>query len=338
MSKELTPEEIWELNERQKRERVENNSKTISQSNTTRQKLAQHADTLMPGSGESVKNKQSWLDIDKKKNTGEPLTPMENFMEGLSYFTPELIAGTIGGWRHGPDEASKLMKPLRRRQERKEKLAMQANEPLTPYQKASLAMQNKRLKQKEKEYMGLRERFGIRTGQRLQESEAKEEIRQTAHEQGKYQLEIMDAILSKNKDVTGWWDNLRESTKEYMPGGADPDYTNFKQALTDFGAQYIKQISGAQVSDQERERLKHALPDIKLGEATNKVRIRGLQRLVRMIEARNQRIKARFGGRLPQGKQVKDFLTKADSIDVDAVVNETPRQRLKRLRAKHKVN
>ena len=186
--------------------------------------------------------------------------------------------------------------------------------------------------------MGLRERFGIRTGQRLQESEAKEEIRQTAHEQGKYQLEIMDALLSKNKDITGWWDNLRESTKEYMPGGADPDYTNFKQALTDFGAQYIKQISGAQVSDQERERLKHALPDIKLGEETNKTRIKGLQRLVEMIEARNQRIKARFGGRLPQGKQVKDFLTKEDSLDVDAIENETRSQRLKRLRAKYKKN
>ena len=324
----MTPEEIREL-ERRKREKVKNNSEIISQSNTTRQKIAQHAENTMPGTGEAVKDEQSWKDLREKQTTGEPLSPMERFMEGLSYFTPELIAGTYGGWRTGPETATKLMQPIR-------KAEATSQEPLTPYQKASLAMQQQRLSQKKQEYEGLRERFGIRTGQKLEAAEAKEAIRQTAHEQGKYQLEIMDTLLSKNKDITGWWDNLRESTKEYMPGGANPDYTNFKQALTDFGAQYIKQISGAQVSDQERERLKHALPDIKLGEETNKTRIKGLQRLVEMIEARNQRIKARFGGRLPPGKQVKDFFTKEDSLDVDAIVNETRSQRLKRLRAKYK--
>ena len=328
MSKELTPEEIWELNERQKRERVENNSKTISQSNTTRQKLAQHADTLMPGSGESVKNKQSWLDIDKKKNTGEPLTPMENFMEGLSYFTPELIAGTIGGWRYGPDEAAKIMKPIRDKNE-------QANEPLSPYQKASLAMQKKRLLQKEKEAAGLRQRFGIRGLQRLEDAEAKEEIRQTAFRKGVHHLAVMEDLLRKHpEDLTGMWDAKVARAKEIA--GIPTPTTKFKSAATKYVAEYIREISGAQASDREVDRLQKAMPGENEQEEVNLERILALRKITELIEARNRRIKARFGGRLPRGKTVKDYITEENTIPVDTILNETRYGKLQRLRKKLK--
>ena len=49
----MTPEEIREL-ERRKREKVKNNSEIIYKSNTTRKKIAQHADNTMPGTGVAV--------------------------------------------------------------------------------------------------------------------------------------------------------------------------------------------------------------------------------------------------------------------------------------------
>ena len=98
----MTPEEL-------KKEKAKSNATVISTSGSTRQKLAQHAEGIIPGSGDAVKDKQTWESINEKNNIGEPLSPLESFMEGLSYFTPELIAGTLGGWEYGPDQASKLI-------------------------------------------------------------------------------------------------------------------------------------------------------------------------------------------------------------------------------------
>ena len=59
-------------------------------------------------------------------------------------------------------------------------------------------------------------------------------------------------------------------------------------------------------------------------------------RVAELIEARNRRIKARFGGRLPRGKTVKDYITEENTIPVDTILNETRYGKLQRLRKKLK--
>ena len=49
----MTPEEL-------KKEKAKSNATIISTSGSTRQKLAQHAVGIIPGSGDAVKDKQTW--------------------------------------------------------------------------------------------------------------------------------------------------------------------------------------------------------------------------------------------------------------------------------------
>ena len=320
--------------ELEKKRKIEANAQKIADSATVRNKLAQQADSIMSGSGDKIKDKKNWLDFKKNSEEGNPQTPLESFMEGMAYFTPELMGGLFGSWAHSPEAARKLMKPIR---DAEAKL----DTGLSTYQKASLAMQESRLDQRKRETDLMTGRFSVRQKQRQMEQIAKKEEKEDVFARSKRNLTIMKDILQQRPtDFTGPVDALKQRAKQ-VAGKQDIDFTKFQQAATDFTAMYVKEISGVAVSEQEQKRLKQALPNIGTQENVNMTRIESLLNLMDMIEARNAKIKARVGG-IPKGKTVKDYIRKDEEIDIDAVLGKgkskkvDERSDFERLKAKFK--
>lgn len=307
----LTPEEQKELSRLRELDKKKDTTSEIAKSNTVREKLAQQASTMQPGSEDTIKDKKSWIELNRKQNEGEPLSPMESFMEGIAYFTPELIGGILGGWKHGPSKARSHMKDIR---------ASKRREEITPYQQRSLEMQQKRLDQRREAEEGLDTRSNKRFEYRKQRNIAEQKRKEAAHDRGVHQLNIMEEILNRRKDdFTGRFDAVMQMGKQVI-GDQDPDFTDFQQAVTDFGSQYIKEISGAQVSDAERKRLDEALPSKWAQENVNLRRVQNIRKLMDAIKQRNDEIKARLGGTLPKGKKIKDYITKENAIDVKGIM------------------
>jgi hypothetical protein len=307
--------------ELEKKRKIEANAQKIADSATVRNKLAQQAESTMAGSGEKIKDKKTWLDFKKNSEEGNPPSPIESFMEGMSYFTPELMGGLFGSWAHSPEVARKTMKPIRDAEAKLAEVESKADQGLSNYQLASLKMQKDRLTQREKETDLMTGRFSARQKQRRMEQIAKREAKEDVFVRSKRNLGIMKDILKDNPEgFTGPFDVLKQKVAQAY-GRQSPEFTNFQQAATDFSSNYVKQISGVAVSEAEQKRLKQALPGTDAQENVNMTRINSLISLMDMIEKRNAKIKARVGGTLPKGKKIKDYIRKDEEIDVDAVLS-----------------
>lgn len=255
--------------------------------------------------------------IQNNAKTGQNKQPMDQLKEAFMYFGPQILTSILVGPEAGA-KTGELLKGYRQDLLKQQQLA--EKEGITPYQRESLDRQDKRIKLERDKMKDIQKRSDKRFGYRQEENIAKQMGKEAAFDRGMHQLNRMEKILSKNPaGFTGKIDAIKQKAAQEI-GGEDPNFTAFQQAVTDFGSQYIKEISGAQVSDAERKRLDEALPSVWAQESVNVSRIKGIKNLMLAIKDRNDRIKARLGGAVPKGMKLKDFFKPGDELDVDGIL------------------
>lgn len=180
------------------------NEEVISKDATVRKKIAQQAESVMPGSGKEIEDKQSWENLKNDEETGKVLSPMQNFMKGMSHFTPELIAGSLGGWATGPQAAAKMMEPLRKGGE--DSLA----ERRLQLTEGNLALRLEEIKEQRKRTSNLEEDRTLRR---------EKAATQRALNQQNFFIKRKDiAKIIESKDVLNEMDDLIENAKTIAPG------------------------------------------------------------------------------------------------------------------------
>ena len=180
------------------------NEEVISKDATVRKKIAQQAESVMPGSGKEIEDKQSWENLKNDEKTGKVLSPMQNFMKGMAHFTPELIAGSLGGWATGPQAAAKMMEPLRKGGE--DSLA----ERRLQLTEGNLALRLEEIKEQRKRTKNLEEDRTLRR---------EKAATQRALNQQNFFIKRKDiAKIIESKDVLNEMDDLIENAKTIAPG------------------------------------------------------------------------------------------------------------------------
>ena len=180
------------------------NEEVISKDATVRKKMAQQAESVMPGSGKEIEDKQSWENLKNDEKAGKVLSPMQNFMKGMSHFTPELIAGSLGGWATGPQAAAKMMEPLRKGGE--DSLA----ERRLQLTEGNLALRLEEIKEQRKRTSNLEEDRTLRR---------EKAATQRALNQQNFFIKRKDiAKIIESKDVLNEMDDLIENAKTIAPG------------------------------------------------------------------------------------------------------------------------
>ena len=183
------------------------NEEVISKDATVRKKVAQQAESVMPGSGKEIEDKQSWENLKNDEKAGKVLSPMQNFMKGMSHFTPELIAGSLGGWATGPQAAAKMMEPLRSSGEDS------IEERRLQLSKGNLALRIEDLKEQRKRTSNLEEDRALR-----REKAATERTLQLQNYFGK-RKDVQDLV--KQRDLLNDIDNIIQGAPELAAGVID---------------------------------------------------------------------------------------------------------------------
>lgn len=180
------------------------NEEVISKDATVRKKIAQQAESVIQGSGKEIEDKQSWENLKNDEKTGKVLSPMQNFMKGMAHFTPELIAGSLGGWATGPQAAAKMMEPLRKGGE--DSLA----ERRLQLTEGNLALRLEEIKEQRKRTKNLEEDRALRR---------EKAATQRALNQQNFFIKRKDiAKIIESKDVLNEMDDLIENAKTIAPG------------------------------------------------------------------------------------------------------------------------
>jgi hypothetical protein len=180
------------------------NEEVISKDATVRKKISQQAESVMPGSGKEIEDKQSWENLKNDEKAGKVLSPMQNFMKGMSHFTPELIAGSLGGWATGPQAAAKMMEPLRSSGEDS------IEERRLQLSKGNLALRIEDLKEQRKRTSNLEEDRALR-----REKAATERTLQLQNYFGK-RKDVQDLV--KQRDLLNDIDNIIQGAPELAAG------------------------------------------------------------------------------------------------------------------------
>lgn len=126
---------------------------------------------------------------------------------------------------------------------------------------------------------------------------------------------VSDQLTEKMEKFLGPVDSRLEAAKEYIPftdEGMDPEFAKFKANAVEQLASYIKDKSGAQVSDKERAFLEGALPKVTDKPETFKAKLDMFKERLKMIQ------EGRLGSIKAQGKNVGEFeklLNAEDGID-----------------------
>lgn len=213
---------------------------------------------------ESISNPEKLQrDIEDTVDNDKP-SVKNSFLESLAFFMPQAIGAGIGalfegsaGALEGADIAGKMAK------EKRDYDLQVENRQMTPYQQEQTRLRQEQLnldKQAEKRRMsGLdlaRDRFGF----------SKEEAAQLSEKQtdaiGSFSktLDSIDRIRALKKDVITGPVSARVQALAELVDAAPKKFTQLKSEVKSMGNQYIKAITGAQMSEAEADRLLAVVP------------------------------------------------------------------------------
>ena len=187
-----------------------------------------------------------------------------SFMESLAFFMPQAIGAGLGalfegsqGAVAGAEMAGKMAK-----EKRDYDLQVQ-NRQMTPYQQEQTRLREEQLKldkQAEKRRMsGLdlaRDRFGFSKEEAAQLSEKQTEAIGAFSKT----LDSIDRIRALKKDVVTGPISARIQALGELVDAAPKKFTQLKSEVKSMGNQYIKAITGAQMSEAEADRLMAVVP------------------------------------------------------------------------------
>lgn len=235
-----------------------------------------------PGANVEPIKEQPKPPVEPEQPEVQPQAPAnieDGFKEALSYFGPRLATLVLGG-TEAMETTDTLLTGFdklqadkaKAKQDREDKLAaLKEKDALTPYQQASLKMRGKEFEQRERSQQ-LRETkegrltktaaFSRDLKQRLSDKEVKDI---SVMEDGNRIIDEIETLFKSGKvdESLGPYASNIESSKQYVPGmERDENFVKMQQLVGINLAEYIKSISGAQVSEQEAQRLLKNLPTV----------------------------------------------------------------------------
>ncbi|QDP61629.1 MAG: hypothetical protein Unbinned8261contig1001_2 [Prokaryotic dsDNA virus sp.] len=215
--------------------------------------------------------------------------PMSNFEEALGYVGPRLVSLLIGG-HEAMEDTDKVLKGAeeQRRYRHKEQLAAQDREfqkriadkklklaedkaargpedkKMTSYQKQTLDLKKAEEKRKRDAERRRGEQFIHYKG--VQSRASDKEVKEFAQfDEGERILGEIEEIYSRGDvhEDLGPYGSRMEQAKANIPGmERSDDFVVMQQLVGITLANYVKSISGAQVSEQEAQRLKKNIPEM----------------------------------------------------------------------------
>lgn len=192
----------------------------------------------------------------------------DNFKEALSYISPRLGGLLIGG-TEGLEQTDKLLTGFEQAQLRKAEAAKKGS--ITPFQQESLrlreeelrlAEESQELREEREERLTDKQKFSKELKHRLSDKEVKDI---SIMDDGNRILTEIDSLFRKGtvQENLGPFASKIEAASEFIPGvDREEDFVRMQQLVGINLADYVKSISGAQVSEQEAQRLLKNIPNI----------------------------------------------------------------------------
>ena len=190
----------------------------------------------------------------------------QGFKEAISYFGPRLATLILGGTQ-AMDVTDRVLSGYE--QAKQQRLREATQQELTPYQKASLKLREKELgvqresmdlRTTKEERLTKKDEFSRDLKHRLSDKEVKDI---SVMDDGNRIISEIDALYKKGtvQKNLGPYASRAEGVTEFIPGmDRDEDFVKMQQLIGINLADYVKSISGAQVSEQEAQRLLKNLP------------------------------------------------------------------------------
>ena len=215
-----------------------------------------------------IKKPEDTEKVDNKPPKDRPSGMDDGFKEAISYFGPRLATLILGG----TDAMAVTDKVLSGYEQAKlDRIRAEREEAMTPYQRESLRLRGQELDLAKKS-QGLRK---DKEGRLTRKDDFQRGLKQRLSDKEVKDISVMDdgnRIIGEIEDLfnkgtvqknLGPYASRIEGASEAVPGvDRDEDFTRMQQLVGINLADYVKSISGAQVSEQEAQRLLKNLPTL----------------------------------------------------------------------------